>query len=469
MRMREAAVLAVFSVGGLLAASPSVSSNGAVAAKLEWFKDQKLALMLHFGLYSQVGIVESWALSDADSYWARRDIEPEIATNGFKEAYYALSRSFNPVRFRPDQWTGEAERNGFRYVIFTTKHHDGFCLYDSKYTDYKVTDPSCPFSANPRADMVRHLFDECRKRGLGISAYFSKPDWHHDDFWENAGIGRFTARGITYDSAAKPEKWKRFKRFFRDQVLELVKDYGPLDILWLDGVWLKNRYSLDVPSVVAEARAVTPDLIVVDRNGDECEDVKTPEQYVPGEVSAEPWESCVTMSASWGYHYDDVYKSPRQLLHMLIDVVAKGGNLALNVGPSPDGRLPRPAVERMREMGSWLRQHGKAIYATRPAAPYRIGNWAFTRDKDGVRYAIYLRQEGEGALALFMKNDPSLKNVTGFRHLASGADCHVRRLDNPALRPKEKGYEIELPSVTEPDRYAEVFVVVDSCGSQPGR
>lgn len=436
-------------------------SAGVDVNRLEWFKDQKLALMLHFGLYSQIGIIESWPLSDADSYWARRELEPDIATNGFKEAYYALNKSFNPVRFRPEDWAEEAKRNGFRYVIFTTKHHDGFCLYDSKYTDYKVTDPTCPYSTNPRADMVRHFFNECRKRGLGIGAYFSKPDWHHDDFWENAGIGRFTSRGITYNVAAQPERWTRFKTFFRDQVIELVRDYGPLDILWLDGVWLKGRYSLDVPSVVAEARAITPGLIAVDRNGDECEDVKTPEQFVPGEISKDPWESCVTMANNWGYHYDDVYKPPRKLVHMLIDVVAKGGNLALNVGPAPDGRLPRPAVERMREIGSWLNLHGKAIYETRPTPPYRLGNWAYTKDKDGVRYAICLRQEGESSPTLFMNADPSLENIVALRHLVSGVTCPLKKLDNPALRPKERGYEIVFPREVTPNRYAEVFLVVE--------
>ena len=459
MRLRFVlAIAAATSIEGI-AASQAVPGTAADPHRLEWFKDQKLALMLHFGLYSQVGIVESWALSDADSYWARRDLEADIKPDEFKKSYYSLNRSFNPVRFRPDEWAQEAERNGFKYVIFTTKHHDGFCLYDSRYTDYKTTDPSCPFSSNPRADMVRHLFDECRKRGLGIAAYFSKPDWHHDDFWEEAGIGRFTSRGITYNSAKKPEKWERFKGYFRNQVLELVREYGPIDILWLDGVWLKNRYSLNVPSVVAEARAITPGLIAVDRNGDECEDVKTPEQFVPGEISKEPWESCVTMSANWGYHYDDVYKSPRELLHMLIDVVAKGGNLALNVGPAPDGRLPRPAVERMREMGFWLNRHGKAIYGTRPMAPYRLGDWAYTQGKDGICYAIYLRKEGENTPVLFMKNDPLLENVVMLRHLTSGAECPVRRLDNSALRPKEKGYEIVFPSEVVPDRYADVFII----------
>ncbi|MBQ0032267.1 MAG: alpha-L-fucosidase, partial [bacterium] len=301
------------------------------AARIEWFKDQKLALMMHFGLYSETGIIESWPLSDKDAHWARVEIERDVATNGFKEAYFAMNRSFNPVRFRPDEWAEEAVRGGFKYVIFTTKHHDGFCLYDTKYTDYKVTDASCPFSTNPNADIVKAYFNACRKRGLGIGAYFSKADWHHEDFWENRGIGHVTDRGVTYDTKANPEKWNRFKAFFRKQLLELVNGYGPLDIVWLDGGWMPkgSNMDLDVESVIAEARKTTPGLIAVDRYGqNSCEDVTTPEQFVPGAVSSNAWESCVTMAANWGYHYDDFYKSPRELIHMLVDVVAKGGNLA---------------------------------------------------------------------------------------------------------------------------------------------
>ena len=460
MANRLETILGLASLASVLFVVAPAGAEGVDPARLEWFKDQKLALMMHFGLYSQVGIVESWPLSDADAYWARRDVERDVATNGFKEAYFALNRSFNPVRFRPDEWAEEAVRDGFKYVIFTTKHHDGFCLYDSKYTDYKTTAPSCPFSANPNADMVRCLFDACRRRNLGIGAYFSKPDWHHDDFWENSGIGRFTNRNTTYDPMERPEKWNRFKTFFRSQVLELVRDYGPIDILWLDGVWLTKKTNRDmgIGSVIAEARSVVPGLIAVDRNGGECEDIATPEQSVPGKRSERPWESCVTMTKDWGYHYDDEYKSPRELLHMLIDVVAKGGNLALNVGPAPDGRLPRPAVERMREMGAWLNTHGAAIYSTRPAAPYRKGCWAYTKGKDGTRYAIYLRPDDKPVASISMIEDSELGELAALRHLASGVECRLRRFDNPALR--QKGYEFDFPSEVMPNRYAEVFVLV---------
>ena len=437
---------------------------GVSSERLEWFKDQKLALMMHFGLYSQPGIVESWPLVDKDAHWARIEVERDVATNGFKEAYFALNRSFNPVRFRPDEWADEAVRGGFKYVIFTTKHHDGFCLYDTRYTDYKTTDPSCPFSTNPNADIVKAYFDACRKRGLGIGAYFSKADWHHEDFWENRGIGYVTDRGVTYDTKANPEKWNRFKAFFRNQLLELVRGYGPLDIVWLDGGWMPkgSNMDLDIESVIAEARKTTPGLIAVDRYGENsCEDVTTPEQFVPGAVSSNAWESCVTMAANWGYHYDDFYKSPRELIHMLVDVVAKGGNLALNVGPMPDGRLPRPAIERMREMGAWLKAFGTTIYGTRPLAPCRKGKWAFTQGKDGSRYAIVLWDEGAVRNGtIFIPDDEMLKGLKFVRHVGTGARVAVRRIDNPIN--KNFGFAFDMPESFVRNEYADAFAV-ESC------
>ena len=453
--------VAILFLGMIGAAGPS--SAAVDAARLEWFKDQKLALMMHFGLYSLPGIIESWPLVDKDAHWSRVEIERDVATNGFKQAYFDLNRSFNPIRFRPDEWADEAVRGGFKYVIFTTKHHDGFCLYDTKYTDYKTTDASCPFSTNPNADIVRAYFDACRRRGLGIGAYFSKADWHHEDYWENRGVGHVTDRGVTYDTKARPEKWNRFKDFFRNQILELVNGYGPLDIVWLDGGWMPkgSNMDLDVEGVIAEARKITPGLIAVDRYGkNACEDVTTPEQFVPGAASTNAWESCVTMAANWGYHYDDFYKSPRELIHMLVDVVAKGGNLALNVGPMPDGRLPRPAVERMREMGAWLKTFGSAIYATRPLAPCRKGKWqwGYTRGKDGTRYAIVLWREGTVENGtFFLPDDALLRGLKAVRHLGTGERASVRRIDNPINR--NFGYAFELPEGFRRNPYADAFVM----------
>ena len=170
----------------------------AVVEHLEWFKDQKFGLMMCMGLYSELGMMESWSLSDQDASWSRRRVE-WAKGDDFKRRYLDLIRSFNPVRINAADWAKVAKAAGCKYLIFTTKHHDGFCLWDTKYSDFKTTNPCCPFSTHPRADIIRHVFDAFRAEGLGISCYFSKPDWHHPDYWDNCGIGVKTTRNPTYD------------------------------------------------------------------------------------------------------------------------------------------------------------------------------------------------------------------------------------------------------------------------------
>jgi len=458
--MKARCAVGIWILTASIACLQSYASDADQAA-IERFRDRKLGLMLHFGLYSQVGIVESWPLSDKDANWARREVERDLAGAGFKEWYFDLNRSFNPVRFHPDDWAKAAVDGGFRYVVFTTKHHDGFCLYDTKETDYKTTDPSCPYARNKNADIVKVLFDACRGRGLGVTAYFSKADWHHDDFWENRGIGRVTSRRPTYSALEHSDKWRRFCSFNRQQLLELVKNYGPIDALWLDGNWVckSHGYAHDLPDVIAEARKIQPDLLAIDRGaeGGVCEDIATPEQTVPDKPLDRPWESCITMAANWGYHYDDNYKSVRELIHLLVDIVAKGGNLALNVGPMPDGRLPSPARDRMREMGVWLRTNGEAIYATRTLAPYKKGNWAFTQSKDGSRaFAILLWQAGEFEChTSLIPKDDAFKIPKRIVHLASGMEIPFHEHANSALG--EYGVVLDFPDDFIRNAYADAF------------
>ena len=437
-----------------------------VQDKLEWFRDQKLCLMMHFGLYSILGITESWPLVTADSSWARADVEWTKDDAEFKRQYYALNRCFNPVRFDAKGIAGLAKRCGFRYVTFTTKHHDGFCLYDSKFTDYKTTAPDCPYSTNPNADMVKSLFDACRAEGLGIGAYFSKPDFHHTDFWEDFGIGKATSRYPTYDIRKQPEKWARFCEFTKNQILELVSGYGPIDIMWLDGGWLKEEkgHDMGIGEMIDAARAVQPDLISVNRGSkDEYMNIGTPEQSVPGEPLDYPWESCITIGGGWGYHFDETYKSSRELVHLLVDVVAKGGNLALNVGPMPDGRLPRPAVERMVALGAWLSKNGKAIYSTRTVTPCSYKQWRFTRERSGREYAIRLWREHEQgflctAIPYIEGRNRVVKRIV---HVASGADMEIKTIyDRPGFPEAiARGVLITFPAGFRQDEYADAFAI----------
>ncbi len=430
-----------------------------VRDKLEWFQDQKLCLMMHFGLYSLLGITESWPLSTQDAMWARADVEWTDDDAEFKRQYFALARCFNPIRFDARAIARTARRCGFRYVTFTTKHHDGFCLWDTKSTGYKTTSPSCPYSSSGNADIVKRLFDACRAEGLGVGAYFSKPDFHNEDFWEDCGIGRATTRYPTYRSGSRPEKWERFRSFTKEQILELVRGYGPIDVLWLDGNWIDGKYGWDlgIGGIVDAAREIQPDLISVDRGAcNEYMNVDTPEQTVPAAPLGHPWESCITMADGWGYHYDDEYKSPRELVHLLVDVVAKGGNLALNVGPMPDGRLPRPAVERMEALGEWLAKNGEAIYGTRAVKPYSRGKWRYTRSRRGRVFATVLwGVADERCSRVLMPDAPEIGEVVGMTHLATGRSLSFVHV----VGDMENGVVVELPHDFRHDRYADSFAV----------
>lgn len=303
-------------------------SDPLILERLEWFQDQKLALMIHWGVYSQWGIVESWALSDKDAGWSRSGIDWETDGGAFKRAYRDLSKTFNPVRFQPELWADLAVEGGFRYLVFTSKHHDGFCMWDTKQSDYKITAPDCPFHDNKYADVCSHLFDAFRRRGLGIAAYFSKADWHSQYYWPKNPENSFTSNGPGYDPSENPELWEKFVQFTHNQVLELVNNYGRIDILWFDAgrVCRQNGQDIRIEELMGKSRKIQPWVLSADRTcGGICENYVTPEQCVPERPLNIPWESCVTMGTTFSYNYDDEYKSVRELIHLLIDVISKGG------------------------------------------------------------------------------------------------------------------------------------------------
>lgn len=383
-----------------------------VQKKLADWQDLKFGLLMHWGTYSQWGIVESWSICAEDEGWCRRKSDDYTA---YKKEYEELKTTFNPIGFEPEKWAKAAREAGMRYVVFTTKHHDGFCMFDTKETDYKITDPGCPFSTSPRANIAGEIFDAFRKEGLWTGAYFSKPDWHSPYYcWPNFAT---PDRNVNYDIKTYPERWENFVQFTHNQIMELMTDYGPMDILWLDGGWVRTLTDTEISKyinapdykfmhvqsqdirmdeLVQKARAQQPGLIVVDRAvPGKNQNYLTPENEVPEKTLPYPWESCIISGGSWSWVPDAKYKTPGQVIHLLTDIVAKGGNLLLNIAPGPDGKWDAGAYEMLSGVGDWMKVNSEAIYGTHPLAPYKEGKVCLTQAKDKSVYLVYLADENE--------------------------------------------------------------------------
>lgn len=380
-----------------------------VVEKLAAWQDLKFGLLMHWGAYSLWGIVESWSLCPEDEGWTVRRGPYSNNWYEYKKAYENLPTQFNPVKFNPDKWAEAAKAAGMRYVVFTTKHHDGFSMFDTKQTDYKITASQVPFSSNPKSDVTKEIFSAFRKKDFMIGAYFSKPDWHNENFWWPYFPPK--DRHVNYDIKRYPERWERFKDFTYNQIEELMTGYGKMDILWLDGGWVRPQSSIDpavswqatVPfgqdvdmsRIATMARKHQPGLIIVDRSVPGLyENYTTPEQEVPEKPHDFPWETCMTMAGSWSYVPNDVYKPARKLIHLLADIVAKGGNFLLNIAPGPDGEWHDEAYVRLQELGGWMKVNQEAIYGTKPIAPYVENAWRFTIKQNNL-YALYLAKDGE--------------------------------------------------------------------------
>ena len=398
-----------------------------VFKKLEKWRDLKFGFLMHWGLYSQLGIVESWPLCSEDQDFQDRGGMDYIP---FKNMYFNLIEKFNPKKFDPKPWAKAANEAGMKYVVFTTKHHDGFCMFDTHCTDFKITGPRSPFQRHPRANIAKEIFKAFRNQGFMIGAYFSKPDWHHPDYW--SPLWATPNRNNNYDTKKYPERWQRFRDYTYNQLKELMTQYGAIDILWLDGGWVRPHHTIndevrswgydiskweqdiDMPRIAAMARKHQPGILVVDRTvHGPYENYRTPEQQVPPKPLPYPWETCMTMTQSWGYNKHAKYKTTEQLIHTLIDVVAKGGNFLLNIGPTPDGTIETEAYKRLKEIGSWMKINGIGIYATRPRQPFEEGDHIrFTRSKDGETvYAFLLKWPGK---EIWLKSVKAKKNSPVF-------------------------------------------------------
>ncbi|MES2773089.1 MAG: alpha-L-fucosidase [Bacteroidota bacterium] len=432
----------------------------AIQRRISEWQDLKFGLLMHWGTYSQWGIVESWSICPEDLSWAagaRKN--QDIGYNEYLRQYEALQHTFNPVKFDPQRWADAAKEAGMKYVVFTTKHHDGFCMFDTKTTDYKITGKRTPFSTNAKADVTKEIFNAFRAKGFWLGAYFSKPDWHTDTYWWN----KFPPadRNPNYSIQKYPDQWKKYVDFTHTQIDELMSNYGKLDILWLDGGWVRKKTAeelnvdlnevyegsrwarnpqsqdINMPLIVKNARTKQPGLIVVDRAVPGVhQNYLTPEQHIPEEGLPYPWETCMTMASSWSYSPADQYKPTNELLEKLVDIVSKGGNYLLNIGPGPDGEWNDTAYQRLREIGAWMKVNGEAIYGTRTYTQFSQGDSIrFTQSKDGKTKFIYLF------------NSPNNTIVISKMPFEKGATLSMTGSDKKLKwKQTEAGVEIILPA-----------------------
>ncbi len=338
-------------------------------ARMDWWREARFGMFIHWGLYA----VPAGKFGDKTGYgeWILDSAQIPVST------YEQFQSKFNPVKFDPDAWVRMAKEAGMKYIIITTKHHDGFALFDSKYTTWDMM--GTPY----KRDIMKQLAAACKKEGLKLGWYHSIMDWHHPDYLPRRGWESRPALGANLD---------RYVTYLRNQVAELLANYGDIAVMWFDGQWeatYNHKYGQDLYDL---CRKLQPNIIVNNRvDVGIAGDYGTPEQTIPDEAPGGDWETCMTMNRHWGYNAaDKEYKSSTDLIRMLCDIASKGGNYLLNVGPTASGEFPPESIERLKEIGGWMKVNGESIYGTN-AAPMKQPSWGrATMRMEGENSKLYL-------------------------------------------------------------------------------
>lgn len=403
-------------------------SSANLAARQE-FAGSKLGIFLHWGIYSMY----------AQGEW--------YMNSGIDRAEYAKAASgFYPSRFDARQWVSAIKASGAKYICFTTRHHDGFSMFDTRYSDYDIVDAT-PF----RRDVLRELTDECRKQGIRVHFYYSHIDWTRDDY--PAGrTGRTTGKDLS------KADWASYYQFMNNQLTELIENYNP-DAIWFDGMWDHDQDTVPFDWQLTEQYAMihrlNPACLIGNNHHGipfDGEDIQIFERDLPGEntaglsgqqISALPLETCQTINGMWGYKIKDQnYKSVKELIHLLVGAAGKGANLLLNIGPQPNGELPETALERLEGIGKWMERYGETLYGTTagdvPARPWgvttRKGNRQFVHILSLEDEALFLPVKGKVQKAVvFGSNEP-----VRFRQTRKGVLLELGKV------PDEVDYIIEL-------------------------
>ncbi len=346
--------------------------------QMQPWRESRFGLFIHWGSVSLEGTEIGWS----------RGKEIPI------DRYDNLYKKFNPVNFGAKEWVGIAKEAGAKYFVVTSKHHDGFCIFDSKYTGYDIM--STPFER----DVLNELAEECKKQKIKFSLYYSIIDWYHPDYLPRGAGDKRPVEGADFE---------RYVTYMKNQLNELVDNYGPLEVLWFDGYWESYWTHEHGKMLYKYVKALQPGIIInnrvdkgrVDGKGttkkdkDYAGDFDTPEQEIGTFQTDRPWETCMTLCKQWAWKPNDEMKLLKECIDTLVRTVGGDGNLLLNVGPMPDGRIEPRQVKRLREIGKWLEKYGESIYATR-GGPFKPGDWGASTHKDNRIYVHVLNWQSDG-------------------------------------------------------------------------
>jgi alpha-L-fucosidase len=383
-------------------------------ARLAWWREARFGMFIHWGPVSLKGTEIGWS----------RGAEVPVAE------YDQLYKRFNPTLFDADAWVEIAKQAGMKYIVITSKHHDGFAIWDTKLSDYNIMNTPL------HRDVLKELAAACRKHGIVFCTYHSILDWYHPDYPLGSPGGKTVKPTPNMD---------RYVAFLKGQVAELIRNYGPLGVMWFDGEWEKPWNPERGQDLYDWVRSLQPSIIVNNRVGSAREgmegttspggvsgDYDTPEQKIGNFQTSRPWESCITICEQWSWKPNDKLKSPKECLQTLALCAGGDGNLLLNVGPMPDGRIEPRQVERLREIGRWMEVNGRTIYGTR-GGPFKPGTWGASTYK-GNSIFVHVFEWPAAGLAL----PPIAKRIVSWDVLTGGrADV---KQDAQAIRiavPKE--------------------------------
>jgi alpha-L-fucosidase len=462
-----------FLVGGVLTALTLFSQPLSKDQRMKWWREARFGMFIHWGVYAQMaGVYKGHEQARGGAEWIMNRMKVPVTE------YKEMARQFNPTKYDPDAWVRMAKDAGMKYIIITAKHHDGFALFDSKASDWDVVDATAYGK-----DLLKPLAEACRRHGMKLGFYYSQAqDWGNAggavarkdmrEGWPNPDSAVIDAYTKAHHGHWDPaQETKTFEQYINDvaipQVREILTNYGDIAVLWWD---TPTNMTDEAALKLQQLLKLQPGIITNDRlkRPNFPGDTKTPEQKIPTieELDGLDWETCMTMNGTWGYRTSDHnWKSTETLIHNLCDIASKGGNYLLNVGPKPDGTFPQESVNRLRDIGKWMKVNGEAIYATKrsPLAPLPWGRCTMKKTNNGtILYFSVFEWPENGKLVI-----PGIKNQVISAKLLAGN----KKL---TTAPVADGLQINIPA-SAPDPIATVIrvelkgAVPDAYGDTKGR